>query len=159
MIPRSRKLDRILEGLSCPKGLLEIWAQDTRHPDRSSVCLVRRNNLLVNNFRTQVVHALAGDLVGRSISSIQLGSSGVTEQVTDTLITNPYSVVTTSSVELSPKTNLFVGTLGMGSGDQVEFREVGLIFANSTLAARKTFPTMIKSYPWEWTIRWTILWT
>ena len=74
MIPRSRKLDRILESLSCLRGFLEIWAQDTRHPDRSPVCLVRCNNLLTNNFRTQVVHALAGDLSGEVLVEAPPGS-------------------------------------------------------------------------------------
>jgi hypothetical protein len=51
----------------------------------------RDDNLIVNGARNQAARLFGGDIVGRSIAKIALGTNGTTPQDTDTQITNQFT--------------------------------------------------------------------
>ena len=140
-----------------PRGILEILIRDVATKKVVKYC--QFGNLIVNNFRIQEAHILAGDAVAsRAINRVQFGTSGTPEAVTDSAITTPVTVNVTTTSYPTTKSVRFEGTLTSAQGNGVAFQECGLIFANSTLAARRAFAVMTKSVAFEWTIRWTLIW-
>ena len=140
-----------------PSGKIEILVKDLKGNvvDRRAF-----HNIIVNSFRTQEAHVLSGDgLADRVISLIQLGTDGTAETAADVGITGAVDVAVSSYTYPTTKSVQFEGTLAFGSGNGVAFREVGLLYHDTTLAARRTFAVMTKSALFSWTIRWTISWS
>jgi len=158
MVLQRRKLDDILESLSRPRGSWEIWSSCAKDPFLLPRLILRTDNIIVDNFRTQVAHAFGGSISGRYIRRFQFGTSSVAETAADTNITSPVNTSQVTHSYPTTKSVQFVGTLGATVGNGTAFYEVGAVFVNGTLAARKTFPVMTKSSPWVWTVYWTIVW-
>lgn len=121
-------------------------------------------NIVVTNTRIMLSRLISGDFlpvppddVTRYIGNIGFGTSGIAPQVTDLNLTAPV-VVAISSVEYPTTTSVkFIGTLGTGDGNGVQYQEVGLLFINpAQLATRRTFPAMYKSSAWEWEVQWVL---
>ena len=115
-------------------------------------------NLIVDNFRLEVIHALAGDGGGANyvVDHMEVGTSGIVAAVTDVAIVGGVSFVVTDVEYVSDYSIRFTAELTATQGNGVTFEEVGLLMHNNYMIARRTFPPMEKSSTFAWTFLWTI---
>jgi hypothetical protein len=122
----------------------------------------RYENLLVDNFYVQTARLFAGDdMSDRKIAKIAFGVNGDLASVNDTAITPPPggNVLVDVTIEYSTTNSVqFTGVLGTSEGNGIEFREIGLLFNNTSpaLAARKAFKIVTKDDWFMLRIIWTI---
>lgn len=162
-----RKKSKLSDKVALPKGRLRIRIRDVKTKKITEE--LKFDNIIVNNFRTQTLHALAGNsLADRVLSKAQLGSNDTAAAVGDTVIDDvatpnglgaPVDVTLTADISTS-KTLQLDGTLGALDGNGRTFREVGLCFHNTApnLAARQVRPPMTKAAGSEWEIQWLLEW-
>jgi hypothetical protein len=94
-------------------------------------------NLIVNGARIQMAHLIAGDVAGRSITSISVGTNGDAPTVNDTEITGDFTkevggfeYPANGQVQINWK-------LLVSEANGMAIREFGLLTANGTLFARR----------------------
>lgn len=116
-------------------------------------------NTIVNNYYSQLTYLLAGTgLASRRLANIEFGTGNTTPVATDTTITHlsppvliPVTVTNPTVLEAR-----CVAEWGAGEINAADITEVGLLFADNSLAARHVFSAMKKSADWTWNITWTI---
>ena len=147
-----------LDPMSAVTGVFQLTV---RHAETNEIVLsLRRQNLIVSNFRTQILHLFGGDdIADRYIDRIQIGTNGTAEAVTDVAITAPFDVAVTATYPSSTSV-MFSGNLAVGDGNGVTYREAGLVFHNAPvpLVARRTFDAIVKSAAFSWALSWTLSW-
>ena len=115
-------------------------------------------NLIVDNFRLEVVHALAGDGGAENyvVDHMGVGTSGAVATVADTGVTGSVTFNVVSVEYISDYSIKFTATLDETQGNGGTFEEVGLFMHNNFMIARRTFAAMAKSSTFAWTFSWTI---
>ncbi len=121
---------------------------------------VELENLVVNNFRTQILHSLAGNDQGnRYVSRIQVGTSGTDAAITDIAVTAPQDI---AIVAMFPtvRSVQFDGTLAVADGNGATYQEAGLCLFNiaPNLLTRRTFDGIAKTAAFAWDLTWTLTW-
>ena len=95
------------------------------------------HNLIVNGARNQAARLFAGNGEDRQIASIAFGTSGVTPQATDTVITNAYTKAV-SGFEFPDMGQVQTNwELGVNENNGMAIMEFGLLSADGTLLCRK----------------------
>lgn len=116
------------------------------------------DNLVVNNFYSQLAYLIAGTITGRAISQMEFGSGATAAAAGDTAVTHltPTAIIAAAGVVVSNAITLTGTWSPAATSGGVPVTEVGLLFSGNTLAARFVFPAMLKSVDWTWVIEWTL---
>lgn len=131
-----------------------------RRNDATGEVIVSGGNLVVNNLYSQLAYLLANDASARAITKAEFGSSKTAAAVTDTHVTHltPVAYIAMAATYGSYSVT-FTGSWASAASSASDIGEVGLLFADNSLAARYTFDYMKKSAGWTWTIEWTLYYT
>jgi len=128
--------------------------------------LLLGDNIIVQGCKTAVCHILAGDsATSWYCDRMQFGVGTLAEEEGNTELQSPITPVKAISDYDYP------GEPGWGYTDRCRFTaylaaneangfpisEAGLLAANSTLLARKTFPGQVKTPDYIFTFRWTVI--
>ena len=155
-----RKRKPMSDAVKIPKGQVTIRIRNVKTQKVEKT--IKADNLIVSNFRSQVLFALAGGCGGAigdwALTRAQLGASGVAAAVTDVAITAPLVEVALTATYPSSKSIQLDGTLTAALGNGLTFQEVGLLFSGMGLAARRVFGAVVKSATFEWDLVWVLTW-
>ena len=139
------------------QGIVRIVATNEQGEKK----LLHQSNLVVNSTYAQLAYLLSGDLTNREISKLAFGTGAIAAAVTDTTITHlspqVWLALTVSYPTITQVS--FLGTWESSVTKTDDITEIGLFFANNTLAARTVFQAMRKSAGWTWTILWNLSYT
>jgi hypothetical protein len=135
-----------------------------KHRDTGEEIVDRFENLILNGFRTQEQHLIAGDGVAtKYVDRIGFGTSGVAAAVTDAALTGGFQATITTIAYPAINEVALTATMGYTEGNLVAplnlYQEMGLYCFDGVLATRLVFESMHKSSLWQWTVEWHITWT
>jgi hypothetical protein len=96
------------------------------------------HNLIVNGARSAMARLIAGDIEGKSIANIALGTNGDTPTPDDTEITGAFTKAVTGFSYPAPGQVEVAWNLSVSEANDLAIIEFGLCCADGTLFARKT---------------------
>lgn len=119
------------------QGILEYTIRDSRTGD----VIDKGNNLIVNIAKDVLARLLGGDVSGKSIASIAVGTNSAPAAPADTVITDSFVKAVDSHNYPSTGRVQFVWSISSTEANGKNIWEFGLLAGDGTLFARRVRPT------------------
>ncbi len=103
------------------------------------------NNLIVNLGKTNVAKLLGGNVAGKKITKIAVGTGNLPPDVTDNSLTNIFSKAIDSTSYPDFNSVLFSWTLTTDDANGLTITEFGLLNEDDVLCARKVRAGIVKN--------------
>lgn len=107
------------------------------YKDDQLVSTVDDSNLVVNLGKKNVSRLLGGDVTGKAITQIGIGTNGADTALTDTTLTNLFKKAITSVSYPDAQSVRFEFDILADEGNGITIRELGLFDSSDVLFARK----------------------
>jgi len=117
--------------------------------------VITEKNLVVNGGKSALARLLGGDVTGRSIDRVAVGTNGTAAALTDTAITGAVTVAATATYPTATSVR-FSFTVPTGTANGMNLREFGLLTAGGALFARRVTGLIEKTSDLEINGTWTI---
>lgn len=113
-------------------------------------------NLVILNGKTNITKLLGGDVSGKAITQIAVGTNGTAPDLSDTGITNQFAKAIDSISYPAADTVQINAIINNDEANGMMVREAGLLLGDNTLFARKTREAIDKTNAIALNIIWKI---